>query len=149
MAAILWLIHILELVVFCIFMADTLYPYTYVALCTVPLLCKMLLKTLSALARHVPHPPNLVKNYNINAQERMCSLVNRAKLVIFIRGTEAKPECEDSKQLVELLLLHRARFEVVNVLTDYNAEMGIKEYTGDSRIPLAFFRGELVGARWW
>ena len=86
-------------------MADTLYPQTYVALCTVPLLCKMLLKTLSALGRHVPHPPNLVKNYNINAQERMCSLVNRAKLVIFIRGTEAKPECDDSKQLVELLLL--------------------------------------------
>ena len=105
----------------------------------------MLLKTLSALARHVPHPPSLVKNYNINAQERMCSLVNRAKLVIFIRGTEARPECEDSKQLVELLLSHRARFEIVNVLTDFNAEMGIKEYTGDSRIPLAFFRGELVG----
>ena len=73
-------------------------------------------------------------------------MVNRAKLVIFIRGTEAKPECEDSKELVELLLIHRARFDVVNVLTDYNAEMGIKEYTGDTRIPLAFFRGELVGS---
>ena len=97
------------------------------------MLCEMLLKTLSALARLVPHPPSLVRLYNINAQERICSLVNRAKLVIFIRGTEARPECEDSKQLVELLLLHRARFEVVNVLTDYNAEMGIKEYTGDSR----------------
>ena len=75
----------------------------------------------------------------------MCSLVNRAKVVIFIRGTEARPECEDSKELVELLQLHRARFEVINVMTDYNAEMGIREYTGNTRIPLVFFRGELVG----
>ena len=75
----------------------------------------------------------------------MCSLVNRAKVVIFIRGTEARPECEDSKELVELLQLHRARFEVINVMTDYNAEMGIREYTGNTRIPLVFFSGELVG----
>ena len=103
----------MELVVFCIFMADTLYPQTYAALCSVLiLLLYMLLQTLSTLARHVPHPPSLVKNYNINAQERMCSLVNRAKLVIFIRGTEAKPECEDSKQLVELLLSQGLRLSM-------------------------------------
>jgi len=76
----------------------------------------------------------------------MCSLVNRAKVVIFIRGTEARPKCDDSKELVELLLLHRARFEVVNILKDYNAEMGIREYTGDTRIPLVFFKGEFVGS---
>ena len=64
------------------------------------------------------------------------------------RGIEARPECEDSKQLVELLLSHRARFRIVNMLTDLNAEMDINEYTGDSRILLAFFRVELVGARW-
>ena len=62
-----------------------------------------------------------------------------------MRGTERRPECEDSKELVDLLLLHRVRFDVVNVLTDYNAEMGIREYTGDTRIPLVFFRGELAG----
>eukprot|EP00092_Neocalanus_flemingeri_P087401 GFUD01110296.1.p1 GENE.GFUD01110296.1~~GFUD01110296.1.p1 ORF type:complete len:145 (+),score=27.58 GFUD01110296.1:206-640(+) len=112
---------------------------------------------LLTLGRHVPLSPQhiqllplqpvyLVRQYNINAQERICSLVNRAKVVIFIRGTEARPECEDSKELVKLLLVHRARFDVVNVLTDYNAEMGIREYTGDTRIPLVFFKGELVGS---
>ena len=76
----------------------------------------------------------------------MCSLVERTKLVIFMRGTETKPECENSKEAIELLLHYRARFDVVNVNVDTNAEMAIREYTGDSRIPLVFLKGDLVGS---
>ena len=42
-------------------------------------------------------PPS--RCYNINAQERICSLVNRAKVVVFMRGTERSPSsaCSGSR----------------------------------------------------
>ena len=88
-----------------------------------------------------------VMKYNIRAQERMCSLVNRTKVVVFMRGTERSPAptCQDSQEVATLLDKARVLWEAVNILKDQNAEMAIREYTGDARMPLIFLGGELLG----
>merc|ERR1712096_551640 len=93
-------------------------------------------------------PVHLVRQYNINAQERICSLVNRAKVVVFMRGTERSPSpaCSGSREVAAILAACRVHWDAVNVLTDHNAEEGIKEYTGDPRLPLVFLAGQLLGA---
>merc|ERR1712130_594739 len=86
--------------------------------------------------------------YNINAQERMCSLVNRTKVVVFMRGTEKRPDpqCGHSQEVVCILERCRVLWDAVNILKDTNAELAIREYTGDNRMPLIFLKGELLGS---
>ena len=90
------------------------------------------------------------RHYNINAQERICSMINRTKVVIFIRGrpnlkqrTNIFTECNESQKLVELLENEKVLYDSIDILTDYNAEEGIKEYSNSDRIPQIYFKGEL------
>ena len=90
------------------------------------------------------------RHYNINAQERICSMINRTKIVIFIRGrpnlkdkTKVFTECNESQKLVELLENEKVVYDSIDILTDYNAEEGIKEYSNSDIIPQVYLKGEL------
>ena len=78
----------------------------------------------------------------------MCSLVNRTKVVVFMRGTERRPDpsCRDSLEVAEILNESRVLWDAVNIVKDTNAELAIREYTGDGRMPLIFLKGELLGS---
>ena len=152
---------------------------------------------------------HMVRCYNINAQERMCSLVNRwapvgqyHQFTVFWLvninhwhwycvligqqdqgggvherdGAETRAElqwqCRGEFWLVNIVdtllwlvnivdtllwlvnyyqvagILDSARvlWDAVNIVTDTNAELAIREYSGgDTRIPLIFLRGECLG----
>ncbi len=62
----------------------------------------------------------------------MCSLVNRTKVVVFMRGTERRPDpsCRDSLEVAEILNQSRVLWDAVNIVKDTNAEMAIREYSG-------------------
>ena len=65
-----------------------------------------------------------------------------------MRGTERRPEqsCGDSVEVARILDTARVLWDAVNIVTDTNAELAIREYSGgDTRIPLIFLRGELLG----
>ena len=90
------------------------------------------------------------RHYNINAQERICSMINRTKIVIFIRGrpnfkdrTKIFTECQESQKLVELLESEKVLYDAIDILTDYNAEEGIKEYSNTNIIPQIYLKGQL------
>ena len=90
------------------------------------------------------------RHYNINAQERICSMINRTKIVIFIRGrpnnkdkTGVFTECSESQKLVQLLEEEKVLYDAIDILTDYNAEEGIKEYSNSDKIPQVYFKGQL------
>ena len=90
----------------------------------------------------------VLRQFNINAQERMCSLVNRTKVVVFMRGTERRPDtgCRDSVEVASILDNTRVLWDAVNIVTDTNAELAIREYSGgDRRIPLIFMGGQVLG----
>jgi len=86
-----------------------------------------------------------VRKYNINAQERICSMLNRSKIVIFIRGSERKPLCQHSKHVVKILKENGFKFESIDVTKDYNAEAGIQEYSSIEGIPQIYYKSNLVG----
>merc|ERR1719468_969237 len=105
-------------------------------------------RVLHLLKTHSLQRLSNIRDYNINAQERMCSLVNRTKVVVFMRGTERRPDpsCRDSLEVAEILNQSRVLWDAVNIVKDTNAEMAIREYSGaDTRIPLIFIRGEVLG----
>jgi len=72
-------------------------------------------------------------------------MLNRSKIVIFIRGTQRKPLCQQSSKVVEVLKENGFKFECIDVTKDYNAEAGIQEYSSLPGIPQIYYKSELVG----
>ena len=88
--------------------------------------------------------PALARHYNINAQERMCSLVNKTKVVsrvlvyevllstaqvvVFMRGTERRPSpgCAASQEVAATLGRAGVLWEAVDVSRDTQAELAIR-----------------------
>ena len=88
------------------------------------------------------------RRYNINAQERICSMINRTKVVIFIRGHPKRKreegvftDCVESQEMVEILENENVYYEAIDILTDYNAEEGIKEFSNSDEIPQLYLKG--------
>ena len=88
------------------------------------------------------------RGYNINAQERICSMINRTKVVIFIRGHPKQKrekgiftDCIESQEIVDILENENVYYEAIDILTDYNAEEGIKEFSNSDEIPQIYFKG--------
>ena len=88
------------------------------------------------------------RRYNINAQERICSMINRTKIVIFIRGQPKRKnekgvftDCVESQELIEILDNENVYYEAIDILNDYNAEEGIKEFSSSDEIPQIYFKG--------
>ena len=88
------------------------------------------------------------RGYNINAQERICSMINRTKIVIFIRGHPKRKnekgvftDCIESQELIEILENENVYYEAIDILKDYNAEEGIKEFSNSDEIPQIYFKG--------
>ena len=52
-----------------------------------------------------------------------------------MRGTERSPApaCQDSQEVAVILDTTRVLWDAVNILKDHNAELAIREYTGDDR----------------
>ena len=49
-----------------------------------------------------------------------------------MRGTERRPDpgCPESQEVAEILNQSRVLWDAVNIVTDTNAEMAIREYSG-------------------
>ena len=52
-----------------------------------------------------------------------------------MRGTERRPDlnCQDSQEVAVILNAAKVLWDAVNILKDDNAELAIREYTGDDR----------------
>lgn len=73
-------------------------------------------------------------------------LVTSHPLVLFIKGTPARPMCGFSRQVVQTLSARRvAAYEAVNVLEDEAVRAGVKRYTSWPTIPQVFIGGRFVG----
>lgn len=72
-------------------------------------------------------------------------LVNRAPVMVFMKGEPEKPRCGFSKQLVELLGKHNIKYETFDILQDEEVRQGLKEYSDWPTYPQIYANGEFVG----
>ncbi len=80
-----------------------------------------------------------------NTQSKIKDLVEKNKIVIFMKGTPEAPMCGFSAQSVNVLRAVGANFVGVDVLADPEIRQGIKEFTNWPTIPQIFINGEFVG----
>jgi len=78
-------------------------------------------------------------------KEKIDSKVQSQRVVLFMKGTPAFPQCGFSNQAIQILRFHKAEFGTVNVLDDTEIREGIKEYGNWPTIPQLYIDGEFVG----
>ncbi len=78
-------------------------------------------------------------------QGRIDALVKGNRVVLFMKGTRAAPQCGFSAQVVEILDQYLPEYTTVNVLADAAMRDGVKEYAQWPTIPQLFVDGEFVG----
>lgn len=78
-------------------------------------------------------------------RERIESLINQDKVVLFMKGTPQQPQCGFSAQTVSMLGGIVDHYATFNVLDDPEIREGIKEYSDWPTIPQLYIDRELVG----
>jgi monothiol glutaredoxin len=78
-------------------------------------------------------------------QDKIRELIEKNKVVLFMKGTKAFPQCGFSSAVVEVLKREGVPFETVNVLSDPEIRQGIKEFSSWPTIPQLYVAGKFVG----
>lgn len=81
----------------------------------------------------------------MDALNRIQKLVSEHKIILFMKGSKAFPQCGFSSRVVEVLKKEGVPFEAVNVLADPELRQGIKEFSNWPTIPQLYVGGKFVG----
>lgn len=82
---------------------------------------------------------------NPEIKERIETLINSNKIMVFMKGNKLMPQCGFSNNVVQILNVLGVPFETFDVLSDYEIRQGIKEYSNWPTIPQVYLNGEFLG----
>jgi monothiol glutaredoxin len=78
-------------------------------------------------------------------QQRIESLVNQNKIMVFMKGNKLMPQCGFSNNVVQILNMLGVPYETIDVLDDHEIRQVIKEYSNWPTIPQVYVNGQFVG----
>ncbi|XP_027214062.1 uncharacterized monothiol glutaredoxin ycf64-like [Penaeus vannamei] len=81
----------------------------------------------------------------VGSKEYFDKLVEKNKVVVFMKGTPDMPRCGFSNAVVQIMRMHGVNYDAHNVLADDSVRQGIKEYSDWPTIPQVFINGDFVG----
>jgi Grx4 family monothiol glutaredoxin len=85
----------------------------------------------------------LPKKTDVN--ERLKELINKAPVIIFMKGNKDQPRCGFSKTLVEILNGTGVSYETFDILEDEEVRQGLKTFSNWPTYPQVYVKGELIG----
>merc|ERR1712194_602513 len=77
--------------------------------------------------------------------ERLGRLINRHRIMVFMKGIPSSPKCGFSRQIVEILDSLNASYDAFNILEDEEVRQGLKKYSDWPTYPQLYLGGELIG----
>ena len=80
-----------------------------------------------------------------NIQDWIKEQVTSNDVVLFMKGTEAMPQCGFSSQVVQILNYLDIPFKDINVLENMELREGVKTFTNWPTIPQLYVKGEFIG----
>jgi len=113
----------------------------------------------NAIAKHI-RPPSSVTPRSFTDQApasadkleteeelngRLQKLMNKSKVVLFMKGTPELPRCGFSRRTVELLRNQNIEFSHFDILKDESVRQGLKKLNNWPTFPQVIIKGELVG----
>ena len=78
-------------------------------------------------------------------KQRLDSIINGEKIVLFMKGDRNGPQCGFSARVVGVLEGLTDNYKTIDVLSDPDIRNGIKEYSEWPTIPQLYVKGEFVG----
>ncbi|XP_017494171.1 PREDICTED: glutaredoxin 3 [Rhagoletis zephyria] len=78
-------------------------------------------------------------------EDRLKALINKADLMIFMKGDRSAPRCGFSRQLIEILNATNIPYETFDILNDEEVRQGLKTYSDWPTYPQVYAKGELIG----
>jgi Grx4 family monothiol glutaredoxin len=105
-------------------------------------------KVKEALFKHFPFsvnsiPSNASEKSDINT--RLSALVNKATVMVFMKGSPAAPRCGFSRTLVGILQELNIKYETFDILEDEEVRQGLKTFSNWPTYPQVYAKGTLVG----
>ena len=80
-----------------------------------------------------------------DVKQRIQEMVEKSRVLLFMKGTKNFPQCGFSGRVVEILKKERVDFETCNVLLDAELRQGIKEFSNWPTYPQLYIDGKFVG----
>ena len=82
---------------------------------------------------------------NMDTNEKIKDLINKNKVLLFMKGIPDAPQCGFSSAVVNVLKHLNVKFESLNVLENEELRQGIKTYSDWPTIPQLYIMGEFIG----
>jgi monothiol glutaredoxin len=80
-----------------------------------------------------------------DTQARIQQLIGDHKVMLFMKGTKAFPQCGFSNAVVQVLKREGVPFETFNILADPAVREGIKVYSNWPTLPQLYIAGKFIG----
>ncbi len=80
-----------------------------------------------------------------DVQTKIREMIEKHRVVLFMKGSKMMPACGFSASVVEVLNSLGADYETVNVLADPEIRQGIKDFSSWPTIPQLYVDGKFVG----
>lgn len=77
--------------------------------------------------------------------DRLKKLINRHRVMLFMKGLPSAPRCGFSRQIVEMLDEEGASYDSFNILEDEEVRQGLKTYSDWPTFPQLYVDGDLIG----
>jgi monothiol glutaredoxin len=78
-------------------------------------------------------------------RKRIVDTIARGRVMLFMKGNPAMPQCGFSAAVVGILKQTGVSFESYNILADPELREGLKEYSSWPTYPQLYVEGKLVG----
>ncbi|XP_048464803.1 glutaredoxin 3 isoform X2 [Rhincodon typus] len=78
-------------------------------------------------------------------EERLKALINKSKVVLFMKGNKALAKCGFSRTIVGILNETGVEYETFDILEDEEVRQGLKKFSNWPTYPQLYVNGELIG----
>ncbi|XP_066179489.1 glutaredoxin-3 isoform X5 [Sylvia atricapilla] len=78
-------------------------------------------------------------------EDRLKSLINKAPVMLFMKGNKQMAKCGFSKQILEIMNNSGVDYETFDILEDEEVRQGLKSFSNWPTYPQLYVKGELVG----
>mmetsp|Transcript_8978 Transcript_8978/g.14974 ORF Transcript_8978/g.14974 Transcript_8978/m.14974 type:complete len:328 (-) Transcript_8978:32-1015(-) len=81
----------------------------------------------------------------LTLNERIAKLLQRHRIMLFMKGVPSAPRCGFSRQIVEMLEEQGVAYDAFNILEDEEVRQGLKKYSDWPTYPQLYVDGDLIG----
>ncbi|XP_033371756.1 glutaredoxin-3 [Parus major] len=78
-------------------------------------------------------------------KRKLKSLINKAPVMLFMKGNKQMAKCGFSKQILEIMNNTGVDYETFDILEDEEVRQGLKSFSNWPTYPQLYVKGELVG----